>query len=145
MNAHADRADDADLAEVLRGSGNRLTQARRLVWDVLGSNGHLTVAEIADAVAQRDASINRSSVYRALETFAELDLVRESRTDATGSSTWERRHSDGVIHLVCTECEQVVHHRTAAVDRLRAELTAAGYDPTTIDIRVDIRCCNTGV
>lgn len=138
-NWHASQRENVEmeLDEVLRRHGGRLTRPRVLVWEALGEAGqHVTVQELAELVAARDASVNVSSVYRALELFDELGLVRESRTDALGSSTWERRHSDGDIHLVCVRCGSVRHHHTELVERLCHEIERTGFDPATVDVQV---------
>lgn len=129
-----------ELADILRKRGGRVTVARELVWDVLNEHGdHLTAQQISDRAVERGGDVNMSSVYRALELFTELDLVRESQTDADGSSTWEVRHPDDHIHLVCESCGTVLHHDTALVDRLRAELGGT-FTVSTIDIRVTGTC-----
>lgn len=67
--------------------------------------------------------------------------MRQPRTDVTGSSTWEVRHPDRDIHLVCNRCEQVTHHHTTIVDALRRELARdLSFDADTIDIHVTGTC-----
>ena len=103
-----------DLEVELRTHGYRVTTARRVVWDVLSAAGdHLTAPSITSRVHAVDPSINGASVYRALTLFAELGLVRESRYE--DASTWEPFHDDAAIHLVCSECGQVMHHNTELV------------------------------
>lgn len=130
------------LADELRARGVRVTQPRQLVWDVLSaSDGHLSAAEVVQRVQARDPGINQSSVYRALALFAELELVRESRAGDDSASTWEVRHPDGVIHLLCDGCGAVIHHRTNRVEQLRKDLAGdGGFAPATIDVRVTGRC-----
>lgn len=132
------------LAEILRERGSRVTQARQLVWDALESiDGHATVQQILDVVQRRGAapdSVNQSSVYRTLQLFSELGLVRESRTDATGSATWEVRHSDTAIHLICESCGAVIHHESAMVEALGSELARAGFAASTVDVQVTGLC-----
>lgn len=130
------------LADELRARGVRVTQPRQLVWDVLSDDsGHLSAAEVAARVHERDPGVNQSSVYRALALFAELDLVRESRTGDDSATTWELRHPDGVIHLMCDRCGSVLHHHTGRVDQLRRDLVGeGGFVPSAIDVRVHGRC-----
>lgn len=133
------------LADVLRERGSRVTQARQLVWEVLESiEGHATAQQILEAVEQRQRTatpnINQSSVYRALQLFSELGLVRESRTDVMGASTWELRHADGEIHLICDGCGGVEHHATETVATLGDELRDRGFTASVIDVRVIGSC-----
>ncbi len=132
------------LADELRARGVRVTHPRRLVWDVLSADaGHLSAAEVAARVRASDPGVNQSSVYRTLALFAELDLVRESRSGDDSVTTWELRHPDGVIHLMCEACGTVMHHRTKRVEQLRRDLAAdGGFAPATIDVRVSGRCAD---
>lgn len=130
-----------ELDEALRQHGGRLTRPRELVWEALGeADRHVTVQELSDLVAAKDSSINMSSVYRALELFNELGLVRESRTNSLDAATWERRHPDREIHLVCVDCGAVRHHHTDVVERLRLEIGRTGFDPAMIDVQVSGSC-----
>lgn len=130
-----------DLDATLRSHGHRVTQARRVVWDVLEkAGGHLNVHQIADQVHAVDSSINVSSVYRALALFDEMHLVRESRLE-DDATTWEVRHEDAVIHLVCSSCSGVQHHDTKIINALRAHLETDGdFAPEMIDVRVSGLC-----
>lgn len=130
-----------DLEHALRDHGHRITRPRRVVWDVLtGSERHLSAPEIIELVNERDPSINASSTYRVLTLLAELGLVRESRL-GDDASTWEPRHADSVIHLVCDGCGVVTHHHTPIIDELAHHLDhAAGFDVGTIDVRANGRC-----
>lgn len=137
-------AGHVHLADELRSRGVRVTQPRQLVWDVLNvDDGHLSAAEVAARVRARDPGVNQSSVYRALALFAELKLVRESRNGGDSATTWEVRHPDGVIHLLCERCGGVVHHRTTRVDQLRRDLAAdSGFAVAAIDVRVTGLCAD---
>lgn len=115
----------SQLAETLRHRGNRLTEPRLRVWEVLnGSGGHLTVEQIVGEVHKSDPTINTSSVYRSLALFSELDLVRESNLGSDEGSRWELAHPDDHFHLVCRSCGSVDHHEGDLVDRIREHLDA---------------------
>lgn len=132
-----------ELAEHLRVRGIRVTHPRQLVWEALSDDGgHLSAAVVAERVRARDPGVNLSSVYRALALFGELGLVRESRTGDDASITWEIRHPDGVIHLVCTSCASVIHHQTPRVDQLAREVAAAGFVPDAVDVHITGLCAN---
>jgi Fur family ferric uptake transcriptional regulator len=130
-----------ELERALRDHGHRVTRPRQVVWDVLtGSDRHLSAPEIIELVHERDPSINASSTYRVLTLLAELSLVRESRL-GDDASTWEPRHADSVIHLVCDACGVVTHHHTPIVDELARDLDrGAGFDVGAIDVRANGRC-----
>lgn len=125
---------------MLRSNGHRVTRARRVVWDALGTDaGHLNAQQIAERVAGIDPTVNLSSVYRALGLFAELNLVRESRLGDAVS--WERAHGDTFIHLVCDRCGAVQHHDSQLVAALRRQIDrTSAFAPATVDVRVSGRC-----
>lgn len=129
-----------DLEGTLREHGCRVTTARRVVWDVLSDAGeHLSAQAITARVHDVDATINESSVYRALTVFADIGLVRESRLDEV--ATWEPFHDDAAIHLMCSSCGLVLHHDTKLVHQLRRALENSDeFVPEEIDVRVAGRC-----
>lgn len=128
------------LDNALRGHGHRVTRPRQVVWEVLAvSDGHLNAQEITDRVHAVDPGINASSIYRTLALFAEIGLVRESRLG--DASTWERAHSDAVIHLVCDGCGAVHHHHAPSIAELPRELASeVDFEVAGIDVRVTGRC-----
>ena len=131
-----------EIGPLLRSHGHRMTEPRRIVWEVLSvANQHLTAQQIADRVHQADPSINLSSVYRSLSLFAELDLIRESNLVGDGVSRWEPAHPDDHFHLVCSRCGEVRHHADAMVERLRTHLSSDhGFEAVTIDLVASGTC-----
>jgi Fur family transcriptional regulator, ferric uptake regulator len=115
---------DRELGVILRDSGNRTTEPRLRVWEVLNSaEGHLTVEEIVAEVHRADPSINASSVYRTLGLFADLHLVRESQLGSDEGGRWELSHPDDHFHLVCRVCGRVDHHEGDLVEQIRGHLS----------------------
>lgn len=93
----------------LRKAGYKITNARRIVLDVLcESGGHLTSSEILERVDQVDPSIGRASVFRTLELLTNLAIVRptylEARTPIYVMMSIDGHHA----HLICTECNKVI-------------------------------------
>ncbi len=131
-----------DIGELLRSHGHRLTEPRRLVWDVLASaGGHLTAGEIAGRVHLANPDVNVSSVYRTLGLFADLDLIRESNLGVDGAARWEPAHPDEHFHLVCEACGDVSHHVGEIVAATRAHLsTHHGFDARSIELVATGRC-----
>ena len=113
----------ADVRHVLWEHGYRLTSPRWLVWSALRSaEGHLTAEEVTERVNDADPTVNRSSVYRSLTLFEELDLVRRSHLGIDESARWEIAHPDDEFHLVCRSCGSVGHHAGELVGRIRSHL-----------------------
>jgi Fur family transcriptional regulator, ferric uptake regulator len=95
----------------LRALGQRVTPARVAVATVLArTTEHLGAAEIADRCAALDPGIHRATVYRALSTLTELEVVSHTHTSAAGAVY----HLPGSVapaghaHLECTSCARIV-------------------------------------
>jgi Fur family ferric uptake transcriptional regulator len=89
---------------ILRSTGHRVTSQRVAILDaVCEGGGHATLGQIYARVRKTEPSIDRSTVYRALRLFADLDLV-VSADIGDGETYYEiatpRRHH----HLVCRDC-----------------------------------------
>jgi len=127
---------------MLRDSGNRLTEPRLRVWEVLNrSDSHLTVEQIVAEVHLADPTINTSSVYRTLALFADLDLVRESQLGPDEGARWELDHPDDHFHLVCRSCGEVDHHEGDLVDQIRDHLRSGhGFAAEGVDLVVTGLC-----
>jgi Fur family ferric uptake transcriptional regulator len=133
---------ERELAGLLRDRGNRLTEPRLRVWQVLNrAGGHLTVEEIVGEVHKADPTINTSSVYRTLALFADLDLVRESSLGPDEGARWELGHPDDHFHLVCKVCGEVDHHEGDLVEQIRSHLDSGhGFKAGEIDLVVTGTC-----
>lgn len=133
---------ERELAGLLRDRGNRLTEPRLRVWEVLNrAGGHLTVEEIVGEVHKADPTINTSSVYRTLALFADLDLVRESSLGPDEGARWELGHPDDHFHLVCKVCGEVDHHEGDLVEQIRSHLESGhGFEAGEIDLVVTGTC-----
>lgn len=133
---------ELELGAVLRDGGNRLTEPRLRVWEVLNrAGGHLTVEQIVTEVHKADPSINTSSVYRTLALFADLELVRESRLGSDEGARWELAHPDDHFHLVCRSCGEVQHHEGDLVDQIRDHLSGGhGFRADAVDLVVTGLC-----
>ena len=68
-----------DLLAVLKSNHMRITPARRLLLQFILDNKsrQLSLKEIHDYVDQQMAGVDRSSIYRNLETFQKLDIIQE--------------------------------------------------------------------
>lgn len=92
----------------LREHGHKLTHARLTVLDVLeASGGHLTSMELMEKVSAIDRSIGRASVFRALDLFTRLSLVRPTYIDSSVSPTYVLLPGGHHHHVICTVCGRV--------------------------------------
>nr|NLI49128.1 transcriptional repressor [Propionibacterium sp.] len=123
--------DPAALVEAvtarLHARGERMTKPRRAVLVALASGPrHATADDVVEAVAAQDATVHRSSVYRALEALSRLGVLQHVHL-GHGATTYHVAQPDGgVLHLQCRRCG---HVRGAPAD-LAADLAgrlAADY------------------
>jgi Fur family ferric uptake transcriptional regulator len=123
--------EDVRVAAVrarLRGLGQRVTPVRLAVARVLArTEEHLGAAEIADRCAGLDPGVHRATVYRALATLTELEVVTHTHTSAAGA-VYHLAGSvapTGHAHLECTSCARIVDVPAALLDGFSAAIASA--------------------
>jgi len=112
----------AGLLAQLRGRGERITAARRVVLDEIVRAGelHLTTEELAERVHSRDPSIHRSTVYRTLdflETCGLIDHIHLAHRPPT-----HHLRDDRHLHAVCERCERTMDLPADLLDELAGTL-----------------------
>lgn len=114
---------DNPRAQRLRESGHKLTHARLTVLEVLEqSNGHITSAELVERVSQVDSSIGRASVFRALDLFTRLSLVRPTYIDSSITPTYVLMPDGHHHHIICTACGRVIEFEDCDLKCLAEQL-----------------------
>jgi Fe2+ or Zn2+ uptake regulation protein len=83
-----------------------LTKARRALLDTLaGTSEHLTADELLDLVRRAEPDVHRATVYRTLETLADLGIIEHTHL---GHGPAVYHLSDDLHqHLVCEVCGKV--------------------------------------
>lgn len=90
--------------DILRRAGYRATRQRGLILDaVCAGGGHTSLGEVYARVHRRDATLDRSTVYRALRVFVETELVVAADT-GEGETRYEIKRAEPHHHLVCRLC-----------------------------------------
>jgi Fur family transcriptional regulator, ferric uptake regulator len=132
----------ADVEDVLRSRGHRVTAPRRAVWQALvESDGHLTAEELAERVTAVGHRVDLASVYRSLTLFEELDLARQSRLGGDAAGRWELAHPDEHFHMVCRSCGAVDHHAGRLVAAIREHLAGDHrFHVDQVELTVTGRC-----
>jgi Fur family transcriptional regulator, ferric uptake regulator len=115
-HAHPAPASTADLATQLRSRGLRVTAQREQVLAAVRRLGHATPDEITETVSGVDVA----TVYRTLELFEQLGLVRHAHF-GHGAPSY-RPAEDQHSHVVCHSCGQVVDADPSFVDVLEQRL-----------------------
>jgi|tagenome__1003787_1003787.scaffolds.fasta_scaffold20178203_2 Fur family ferric uptake transcriptional regulator len=113
------------LDQVLRERGLRATPQRRLVLRAVSELGHATPEQVCDFVQGESASLNLSTVYRALELLEGLGVVSHTHLQH-GSPTYQVADHVDHLHLVCRRCGSVTE-ADLALARPLAETVQAGH------------------
>src|SRR5690606_2284221 len=118
-------AQGETFAEAIRASGRRLTVQRSRILEALRQlPGHSTVEQIHALVCNdgRGAEMALSTVYRNLDTLAEMGLVAVF-ADGAGATTYEWAAGDAPHHhLLCDSCGRSKEVAVSALDSLAAEV-----------------------
>jgi len=109
-------------AQRLRDAGHKLTTARLTVLGVLEKGGHITSAEVLDEVNRLDPSIGRASVFRALDLFTQLSIIRPTYIDSSMTPTYVLMPNGHHHHIICTNCNRVIEFEDCGLSKLTAEL-----------------------
>ncbi len=102
----SDQKKQQQLKEVCRSRGVSLTPQRQAIMRALAVRGdHPTADQLYDDLSCQMPGMSRTTVYRVLETFVKLGLVR--KVDSRAS----KAHFDADVtlhpHLVCLGCGKV--------------------------------------
>jgi len=110
----------------LREAGYKLTTARATVLTVIETHeGHMTSAEVLEAVAGRDASIGRASVFRTLDLLTRLAIIRPTYTSGSATPHYVLMPDGHHHHIVCVQCNQTIEFEDCGLgvlgERLESE------------------------
>jgi Fur family ferric uptake transcriptional regulator len=110
-------------AQRLRESGHKLTNARLTVLTVLeNQGGHMTSTQVLDEVDKIDPEIGRASVFRALDLFTRLSIIRPTYIDSSATPTYVLLPGGHHHHIICTNCNRVIEFEDCHLGQLEAEL-----------------------
>ena len=137
MDEGAKRDRMETYRRLCRELGLRSTVQKRTILEaVLNLDTHPTADQVYEAATRRNPSISRTTVYRALETFARLGLI--TKACHPGSATRYDRKTDIHHHLICLHCDTVVDISDARLDALPVPDTS-DFDFEVRDFRVQLR------
>ena len=93
----------------LKNQGFKLTNARKAVLNVIfHEEQHLNSTEIIEKVGVQNPRIGRASIFRSLELFTELGIIRPTNYDAQSSRYVVMEEDGHHAHLVCNQCKRVI-------------------------------------
>lgn len=126
-----------DMARALRAQGLRVTPQRRLVLHLLQEQGeHLSADELYRLARRRQPRISLSTVYRALDVFEEVGLVRALHLEGE-HHRYEIAHDRGHHHMICLGCGRVIEFECVHCEETHQDL-AARYDFQITGSRVQL-------
>ena len=100
------RVTDSPLVQALHRGSYRLTRPRERVAALIGTRrGHFTAQDLVEAARRQGSRVGRATIFRALDTFAELGVVE--RIDLpNGEHAYVVCEPDVAHHhhVVCTSC-----------------------------------------
>lgn len=96
-------AVEADVIEVLRARGLRMTPQRRaIVAEVMRTRGHISPTALARKVQGDMPGVNASTIYRTLSLLEEVGVLSHAHLE-TGAE-YHRAEEAGHVHLTCSRC-----------------------------------------
>jgi Fur family ferric uptake transcriptional regulator len=131
--------------DVLESAGYRSGGARRAVVELLGRQDCcLSAQDIFDRLRSARRPVGIASVYRTLETLADLRLVK--RVDAgDGIARYEAATPDGDHHhhLICRDCGKVEAFTDPRLERAIDKVSGGlGYDVDEHEIVLTGACAD---
>lgn len=124
--------ENGDYIKALHAHGYRVTPQRLIVLDaVCELNRHATVADIQVKVGEYDSTIDRSTIYRAIEVLRTAGLIVESRI--SDEKVYKIAGESDHYHLVCERCGMIYTVETEGIRPLLERIT----QQTGFEIRAD--------
>jgi Fur family ferric uptake transcriptional regulator len=134
------------LVEELSAKGLRLTSQRRVLLEVIQSaREHLDAASLLRLARERDARIDRATVYRTLELLKRLGLIDElDLMHLNGEKHYyEAKRESGHIHLACFQCGKIEEFASSLFESLKQEITRErGFRIGVVRMEAGGRCSN---
>ncbi len=117
MPSISNKPDKLDSLSVdrktLKATGLRATDQRAVILDIiLQGGGHLDADEVYRRARQKHPLISLSTVYRALRSFKNHDLVEEMHFDEEHHH-YEAKSNKEHHHLVCLKCGKVTEFQSS--------------------------------
>jgi Fur family ferric uptake transcriptional regulator len=115
----------AATMDSLRERGVRLTRQRRLLLDLIDQSGkHLDAESLYQLAKEKDAKLNRVTVYRTLKLLKAGGLVDELDLMHYGGDQhyYETRLKQEHAHVICLRCGKVEEFFGEPLQKLRRQV-----------------------
>jgi Fe2+ or Zn2+ uptake regulation protein len=117
--------DRAEIERICREHGISLTAQRRIVLEILPTLNHPTVDDIWGEVRKALPEVSRTTVYRILEHFASLHIIR--KVCHPGAVARYEDRTDRHHHLLCTRCGAMTDMDNPAFDQIEIPGKELGF------------------
>lgn len=114
-----------ETSQTLKEKGVRLTRQRQVLLDLIdGSGDHLDAETLYNLARQKDAKLNRVTVYRTLKMLKEsglvdeLDLLHKDGDQHYYETKMKREHA----HIICLDCGKVEEYFGEPLSKMRKEV-----------------------
>ena len=116
----------AQAEQAIAAEGGRMTNARRVILDVIAnSHEHLTADDIVAKARRRDRTINPSTVYRTLAFLKTRGLIKSRYFDQDSHrEVFEPTPTTEHYHFTCGSCGAVIEFESGHIAALRKQLQA---------------------
>ncbi|WDV44121.1 Fur family transcriptional regulator [Clostridiaceae bacterium M8S5] len=120
-----------NLSDILKENGYKLTNQRKVIYNVFLDNehAHLSPEEIYDKVRDKHPEIGIATVYRTLQLLEDLDVLYKVNFD-DGCSRYELNQGKDKghhhHHLICLECGKVTEVELDLLENLEEEIEKSG-------------------
>lgn len=123
----------AELTELFRGRGLKVTPQRQLLFGLLHGNGvHPTAESLYAAARAQMPTISLRTVYQTLSDLESMGEIQQLHL-GTGSSRFDP-NTDSHHHLVCDECGKVRDVYTEVRDLSVPRGRAQGFAVTSVEV-----------
>ena len=111
--------------QCLKQAGYRLTKARLTILGILeAEHGHITSADILAKIKQIKPAIGRASVFRTLDLFTQLGIVRPTYIATSLTPNYVLMHGGHHHHVICTGCHRFFEFDDCGLEALMHNLEA---------------------
>lgn len=132
----------------LRERGQRVTRPRLAVIEALATlDGHPSAEAVASAVATTSDAVHRATIYRTLDTLADLGVVTHVHSSQGTTSYHLADLAEPHLHARCRTCATVVDLPVDLLDDVtRTVDEASGFDLEPGHVALSGRCaaCRAG-
>ncbi len=137
MSSAEERA--AELEEVLRADGVRITRQRAAILQVLAeADDHPDATELHNRARAIDTSVSLATVYRTLAALQDQGIVQRHAFEGT-SARFETAPPDHHDHIIDVDSGEVIEFYSEKIEALQAEIAAElGFE--VVRHRMELYC-----